>query len=204
MKRAVLWVVAPCSLIEVCRRFIGACWVYHHDLYCGGNFEFLQLHPAVAADALPQIGTAVVSAVMSLYEHLSQAYTFCVPKFCYQSVHCLIWYFFMRTLISKCFINSRKLFRCKVMFKNENTFCSWIHHFRYCTVLAKRLCRRPSNQGDLDLSVTGEVGRAYSMGLDLLMIVFLYRSMWLLFGWVVNGTHCSSGRDDHSSWYPFR
>jgi hypothetical protein len=30
--------------------------------------------------------------------------------------------------------------------------------------------QRPSNQGDLDSSVTGEVGRVYYTGVDLLMI----------------------------------
>jgi hypothetical protein len=38
-----------------------------------GNIEFLKPYPVVAADALLQIGTAVISAVLSLDEHLSQA-----------------------------------------------------------------------------------------------------------------------------------
>jgi hypothetical protein len=29
MKMAVFWVVAPCSLLEVCRRFRGYCFLHH-------------------------------------------------------------------------------------------------------------------------------------------------------------------------------
>jgi hypothetical protein len=36
-----------------------------------GNIEFLQPYPVVAADALLEIGTAVISAVLSLDEYLS-------------------------------------------------------------------------------------------------------------------------------------
>jgi hypothetical protein len=62
------------------------------------NIEFLQSYPVVAADALLEIGTAVISAVLSL--------------------------FLVRTRIAKCFTNSNKRFRCEVMFENEHTFCS--------------------------------------------------------------------------------
>jgi hypothetical protein len=31
IKMAVFWVVALCSLVEVCRRFTGACCFHHHD-----------------------------------------------------------------------------------------------------------------------------------------------------------------------------
>jgi hypothetical protein len=58
-----------------------------HD-EANGNIEFLQPFPVVASDALIEIGTAVISAVLSLDEHLSQTNTSCVPKFCYQSVYC--------------------------------------------------------------------------------------------------------------------
>jgi hypothetical protein len=34
----------------------------------------------------------------------------------------------------------------------------------------------PSNKNDLDLNVMGEVGRVYYMGVDLLLILFLYCS----------------------------
>jgi hypothetical protein len=64
--------------------------------------------------------------------------TSCVPKFCYQSVHCcLIRYFLVRIRTAKCFTNNSKRFRCEVMFENEHTFCSWIHHVRTRTAFAK-------------------------------------------------------------------
>jgi hypothetical protein len=47
------------------------------------------IHTAVssfAVDALLENGTAVISAVLSLDEHLSQTNTCCAPKFCYHSV----------------------------------------------------------------------------------------------------------------------
>jgi hypothetical protein len=74
-----------------------------------GSIEFLQSYPVVAADALLEIGTAVISAVLSLDEHLSQTNNSCAPKFCYQSVYfCLIRYFLVRIRIVKCFTNSSK------------------------------------------------------------------------------------------------
>jgi hypothetical protein len=30
MRMADFWVAAPCSLVEVCRRFRGACCLHHH------------------------------------------------------------------------------------------------------------------------------------------------------------------------------
>jgi hypothetical protein len=48
--------------------------------------------------------------------------------------------------------------------------------------------QRRSNQGDLDSSVTVEVGRVYYTGVDLLLTSFLYRTTWLLLGCVLNGT----------------
>jgi hypothetical protein len=48
-----------------------------------GNIEFLQPYPVVAAEALLEIGTAVISAVLSLDEHLSQTNTYSVLKCCY-------------------------------------------------------------------------------------------------------------------------
>jgi hypothetical protein len=55
-----------------------------------GNIGFLQPYSVVAADALSEIGTAVISAVLSLDEHLSQTHTSCVPKCCYQSMYCCL------------------------------------------------------------------------------------------------------------------
>jgi hypothetical protein len=46
----------------------------------------------------------------------------------------------------------------------------------------------PSNKGDLDSNVTGEVGRVYYTGMDLLPISCLYRSTWMMFGCILNGT----------------
>jgi hypothetical protein len=37
MKMAVFWVVAPCSLVKVYRRFGGACCLYHHRPDDGGS-----------------------------------------------------------------------------------------------------------------------------------------------------------------------
>jgi hypothetical protein len=89
------------------------------------SIEFLQPYSVVAADALLDIGTAVISAVLSLDEHSSQRNTSCVPKFCYLPVYYhLIPYFLVRIRIAKCFNNSSKRFRCEVMFEDEHTFCS--------------------------------------------------------------------------------
>jgi hypothetical protein len=37
MKMAVFWVVAPCSLVEVHRRFRSACCLHHHKGDDGGS-----------------------------------------------------------------------------------------------------------------------------------------------------------------------
>jgi hypothetical protein len=54
------------------------------------SIGFLQPYPVVAADALLEISTSVISAVLSLDEHLSQTNTYCAPKFCFQSVYCCL------------------------------------------------------------------------------------------------------------------
>jgi hypothetical protein len=51
-----------------------------------GNIEFFQQFPVVAANALLEISTAAISAVLSLVKHLPQTNTYCVPRFSYQSV----------------------------------------------------------------------------------------------------------------------
>jgi hypothetical protein len=67
---------------------------------------------------------------------------FCVPKCCYQSVYCyLIRYFLVRIRNAKCFANSSKRFLCVVMFENEHTFCSWIHHICTCSFCATGVIR---------------------------------------------------------------
>jgi hypothetical protein len=50
--------------------------------------------------------------------------------------------------------------------------------------------QRPSNHSDLDSSVTGEVGIVYYTGVDVHLILFLYRSTRLLLGCVLNSTPC--------------
>jgi hypothetical protein len=49
--------------------------LYAQNDETNGNIEFLQPYPVVAADALLEIGTVVISAVSSLDEHLSQTNT---------------------------------------------------------------------------------------------------------------------------------
>jgi hypothetical protein len=39
---------------------------------------------------------------------------------------------------------------------------------------------RPSNEGNLDSNITGEVGSVYYTGMDTLLISFMYRSKCLL------------------------
>jgi hypothetical protein len=111
-------------------------WIPSHTKQNQCNIEFLPPCPIVAADALLEIGTAVISDALSPDEHLSQTNISCVLK-CYQSVYCcLIRCLFVTIRTAKCFANSSKRFRCEVMFENEHTFCSWIHHVRTCTALA--------------------------------------------------------------------
>jgi hypothetical protein len=50
--------------------------------------------------------------------------------------------------------------------------------------------KRTSNQGDLDSSVTTELGTVFYTGVDLLLISVLYRSTWWFLGCVLNGTLC--------------
>jgi hypothetical protein len=44
--------------------------LYAQNDETNGNIEFLQPHPVVAADVLLEIGTAVISTVLSLDERL--------------------------------------------------------------------------------------------------------------------------------------
>jgi hypothetical protein len=72
--------------------------------------------PAVAADALLEIGTAVISAVLSLDEHLSKIYTFCFPEVCYHLVHCcLIRYGLSRNAVLNAYLRA----------ENECSSCGW-------------------------------------------------------------------------------
>jgi hypothetical protein len=148
---------------------------------CLRNIKFLKPYPVVAADALLEIDTAVISAVLSLDEHLSQTNTSCVPKLCYQSVYCcLIRYFLFRM---------RHEHQQTVSMRSNVR--EWIHILLVNTVLRNWSEQRPSNQGYLDSSITGEAGRVCYSRVDLLLISPSYRSTWLLLGCV--GTLCTMG-----------
>jgi hypothetical protein len=94
----------------------------------------MQRYSIVLADALFQIGVGVISTVLYLDEQLPQ--TLLCPKILSP----------FRTLlpdsvlpcqdthIPKCFANSRRRFRCEVMFENQHTFvgstqCLHLHSF---------------------------------------------------------------------------
>jgi hypothetical protein len=125
----------------------------------------LQPYPIVVADALLEIGTAVISAVLSLDEHLSQTNTSWVTKFCYQLVNCrLIQYFLLRISIAKCFTNSNQRFRYEIMFENETRSTRDYTMFAPAQVLRNWREQRPSNKGDLDSSIAWEVGKVYYTG----------------------------------------
>jgi hypothetical protein len=64
----------------------------------------------------------------------------------------------VRIRIAKCFTNSRKQFRCEVMFKNEHTM------FGPAQLLRTWREQRPSNKGDLNSNVTREIGRVFYTG----------------------------------------
>jgi hypothetical protein len=100
-------------------------------------------------------------------------------------------YFHVKIHIAKYFKNSSKRFRCEVMFDNEHTFCSCKYHVRICTAFAQLTLAAAYRLGWPWSSVMGEVGRVCcAWGMDLLLISFLYRHAWLLFGCVSNGTLC--------------
>jgi hypothetical protein len=48
-----------------------------------GSIEFFHPYAVVAADALFEIGMAIISALLSFIEHLLQINTSSVPEFCY-------------------------------------------------------------------------------------------------------------------------
>jgi hypothetical protein len=109
--------------------------LHAHNDETNGSIEFI-----VAADALLEISTAIISAVMLLDDPeilLPEANDFDVR------------------------MNTRSV-REHSMLVLEQLLRNWRE-------------QRPSNQGDLDSSVTGKVGRVHYMGADLLPISFLYR-----------------------------
>jgi hypothetical protein len=156
--------------------------------------EFLQPYSVVAAYALLEIGTAVISAVLSLDEPFHR---YLSPKICYQSGYCrLIRYFPVRIRTVSCFTNSSKRFLCEVdlLFENEHTFCSWIHHVHTCIKFVQMAWAAAWQPGWPWLVSRGRLGESITRrgggGVDLLQISFLYRSL-LLLGYVLNGTPCT-------------
>jgi hypothetical protein len=142
----------------------------HEHLHAQNNktnssIEFLQSYPVVEADALLEIGTAVISAVLSLDEHLSQTNTSCVPKFCYQSVYVV---FFGTSVPGYALLNTSRTTADDSDAKQCSRMITRSAHeytiFTPAQLLRKWREQRPSNQGVLDSSVTGEVGRVYYTG----------------------------------------
>jgi hypothetical protein len=139
------------------------------------NIEFLQPYPVVAADALLEIGTTVISAVLSLDVHLSPINISRVPK-CYQSVYCCLtrylsgykllnasWTAAKDFNVKSCSIMNTRSAREYTMFVPAHLLRNWRE-------------RRSSNQSDLDSSVTRKAGRVHYPGVNLLLISFLCRS----------------------------
>lgn len=84
----------------------------------------------------------------------------------------------VRMRFAKCFMSSSKQFWCKIMFMNDHVLCSWMsmcyaHEytvFAPAQLLLNWHVQWPSNLGDLDLGVMGEVCREYYVGVDLFPI----------------------------------
>jgi hypothetical protein len=105
-----------------------------------GSIEFLQPYPVVAAETMLEIGTAVISAVLSLDEQLSQTNSFPFSKILLPIGVLLSYsvpYFLVRVRIAKCFTNSNKRFQYKVIYGNKQTLCSLIYHVRTCTAFSQ-------------------------------------------------------------------
>jgi hypothetical protein len=84
----------------------------------------LQPYHVAAANELLEIDTFVISAALPIDKYVPQTNTSCVPKFCYQSIYCVIWYLLVRIYIAKCFTNTKKRFLFEIMFENEHMFYS--------------------------------------------------------------------------------
>lgn len=97
-----------------------------------GSIELLQLCPVVAPDVLLEM-MAIISAILSLSEHLVQTNTFCISRFYQLMCLCLIWYFLFRIGFAKRFVESSKWFWHKVMFESEHMFFSLMHCVCTCT-----------------------------------------------------------------------
>jgi hypothetical protein len=108
------------------------------------------------------------------------------PKFYYQPVYCcLIRHFLARIRIAKCFTKSSRRFRCEVMFENEHTFCSWIHHVRTCTAFTWAATQQP---GWPWLDCHGGGWESLLHGGRPASTLICYRSTWLLLCCVLNCT----------------
>jgi hypothetical protein len=112
-----------------------------------------------------------------------------VFRTCLQPVSCrLTPYLSVTTRTAKCCTNCSTLFRCEVMFQNEQTLLL-VNVFAPAQLPRNGREHRPSNKDDLDTSVIGEIGRVH-YGVNLLLISFFYRNARLLLRCVLNGTHC--------------
>lgn len=63
-------------------------------------------------------------------------------------------------------LSGSRRFRCGEMFENVHVLLLNTPCFYMCN----RHEQRPSNQGDVDFVVTGEIGRIYYIGVDLFLI----------------------------------
>jgi hypothetical protein len=89
-------------------------------------------------------------------------------------------------LIAKCFTKSNKRFRWEVMLENEHTFCSWIHVFAPAQLLRKLSELQSNDHGDLDSSVTGDVGTVCPRGgtaSDFIFVSLCVTVVGLRFKW---------------------
>jgi len=124
-----------------------------------------------------KLAQAVTSAPFSLDKHMSHKGTSCVPKCCYHLVHyCLIWYCLIKICIVMCFTEGIKRFRCKVMFENEHTLCSWMwpcsHLHNVCaTGVSSGLATKVTLT-----RVSHRMGGSLLKGVDSLLIWCLYHS----------------------------
>jgi hypothetical protein len=88
-----------------------------------------------------------------------------------------------------------------ICFSRDHCLCSTFHLFYYvlCSACEYAMFIPAQRLHDLSNSpeskvtlaeVLWEVRRIYYTVVDLLLISFLYHSMWLLLGWISNGTSC--------------
>jgi hypothetical protein len=142
-----------------------------NDETCGSS-EFLQPYP-VAADALIETGKAVFKFFL-LDKQLSQTDTSFVPKCCYQSVYCT---HFGTSISAHTLLNAvrraandvdaKYCSRIDIYSTREYTMFVLTQHFgSHCE-------QRPSNRGDLDVSMTGELGTVCYRGCVAFDIVFV-------------------------------